>query len=431
MTPVPDKNFKASITERKNKLEQQVKILQKNIPDTLPETEWKNPGYNSQVWPKISVAINWENQQLGLGDLDGIVWYRREIFLDSNTINNPVTLSLGKIDDNDDTYVNGIWVGSTKNWAENRVYRVPVGVFKSGKNVIAVRVEDTGGGGGFYGDSSAIYIKSENGFTALSDGWKFRVAKIARSASGVGPNDYPSLLFNAMINPLIPYGMRGVLWYQGEANTSRAYQYRTAFPLMITDWRKHWGEGDFPFYFVQLASYNADNGNSNRGSSWAELREAQTRTLSMPATGMAVTTDIGEPNDIHPKNKQDVGLRLAAIALSKIYGQAAEYSGPLYESMTIQGNKILLSFTHKGNGLMIKDKYGYLKGFEIAGSDHKFHYAKAIVQNNKVLVYADEVAEPESVHYAWDDDAGDANLYNMEGFPAVPFRTDQWKGTDG
>ncbi len=143
---------------------------------------------------------------------------------------------------------------------------------------------------------------------------------------------------------------------------------------------------------------------------------------------MSVTTDIGESNDIHPKNKQDVGLRLAAIALNKIYGQPGEYSGPVYESMIIQGNKILLSFTHTGNGLMIRDKYGYLKGFEIAGPDHKFHYAKAIVQNNKVLVYADEVSEPESVHYAWADDAGDANLYNIEGFPAVPFRTDQWKG---
>ncbi len=277
MTAKPDKNFEATMTERKNKLEEQVKIIQKNINDTLPETEWKNPAYNSQKWPKISVALNWENQQMGLGDLDGIVWYRREIVLDSNTIDKPVTLSLGKIDDNDKTYVNGIWVGSTKNWAENRVYRIPVGVFKTGKNVIAVRVEDTGGGGGFYGDSSAIYIKSENGFIALSDSWSFRIAKIARTASGVGPNDYPSLLFNAMINPLIPYGMRGVLWYQGEANTSRAYQYRTAFPLMISDWRKHWEEGDFPFYFVQLASFNADNGNSNRGSSWAELREAQAR----------------------------------------------------------------------------------------------------------------------------------------------------------
>jgi sialate O-acetylesterase len=264
---------------------------------------------------------------------------------------------------------------------------------------------------------------------SLGDSWNFRVAKISGNGVVIGPNDYPTLLFNAMISPLIPFGIRGVLWYQGEENTKRAYQYRTAFPLMITDWRQHWGEGNFPFYFVQLASFNSMNGNSERGSSWAELREAQTHTLSLPATGMAVTTDIGESNDIHPKNKQEVGLRLAALALNNIYGQPMEYSGPVYDSMAVQGNKIILTFTHTGSGLLAKNKYGYLLGFEIAGPDHHFHYAKASVQNNKVIVYADEVpSRPASVRYAWADDAGDANLYNREGFPAIPFRTDQWKG---
>lgn len=425
---VTDKDIESGRMERSKKLEQQVRYLQKNINDTVPEADWKNPDYNSQGWPKISIALNWENQHLGLSDLDGIVWYRKEIFLDENAVTKTIMLSLGKIDDNDDTYVNGIWVGSTKNWAENRIYRVPAGVFKTGKNIIAVRVEDTGGGGGFYGDSSSVYLKSEDEFISLSNNWNFRIAKITSKTTGIGPNDYPSLLFNAMINPLIPYGIRGVLWYQGEANTGQAYQYRTAFPLMINDWRQHWEEGNFPFYFVQLASFNAGNGNSQQGSTWAELREAQTRTLSLPATGMAVTTDIGESNDIHPKNKQDVGLRLAAIAMNNIYEQLREYSGPQYESMSIQGDKIILSFTHTGSGLMIKDKYGYLRGFEIAGPDHHFYFAKAILENNKVMVYAEEVSQPLSVHFAWADDAADANLYNKEGFPAVPFRTDQWKG---
>jgi len=425
---VPDKDIESAMKERHKRLAQQVKLLQKNVIDTVPEADWKNPDYNSQGWPKISIALNWENQQLGLSDLDGIVWYRKEVFLDDSIVNKSVTLSLGKIDDNDDTYVNGIWVGSTKNWAENRIYRVPAGVFKTGKNIIAVKVEDTGGGGGFYGDSSSVYLKSEDGFISLSNNWIFRIAKITSNAMGIGPNDHTSLLFNAMINPLIPYGIRGVLWYQGEANTERAYQYRTAFPLMISDWRQHWGEGNFPFYFVQLASFNAGNGNSQQGSTWAELREAQARTLSLPATGMSVTTDIGESNDIHPKNKQDVGLRLAAIAMNNIYEQTEEYSGPVYESMNIQKDKIILSFTHTGSGLLVKDKYGYLRGFEIAGPDHHFYYAKAIMQNNKVIVYADEVSQAESVHFAWADDAADANLYNKEGFPAVPFRTDQWKG---
>ncbi len=235
-----------------------------------------------------------------------------------------------------------------------------------------------------------------------------------------------------MVNPLIPYAMRGVIWYQGEANTGRAYEYRQAFPLLITDWRQHWGQGDFPFYFVQLASFNADNGNSERGSGWAELREAQTRTLNLPNTGMAVTIDIGNATDIHPKDKQDVGKRLAFIALNHIYGYEIEYSGPVYQSMKTDSNKIILSFTHIVGGFVIKDKYGYIKGFEIAGNDQHFHYAKAYIDHDHIVVFSDSVADPIEVRYAWADDAGEANVFNSDGLPAGPFRTDQWKGlTEG
>jgi sialate O-acetylesterase len=426
------KDIEPVIKERQLKLEDQVRSSEKYIHDTIPETDWKNPDYNSMEWPAISVNALWENQSLGLSGLDGIVWYRKEINLDSGVTNSPVVLSLGRIDDNDETYVNGIWVGSTKNWEAKRMYHVPAGVFKTGKNVIAVRVEDTGGGGGFYDDSLVVNLNTENRVVPLGDNWHFRVAKIGGNGGGIGPNDYPSLLFNAMINPLIPYAIRGVLWYQGEANTGRAYQYRTAFPLMITDWRQHWNQGNFPFYFVQLASFNAENGNSDKGSTWAELREAQTYALNLKATGMSVTDDIGEPNDIHPKNKKDVGLRLAAIALNNIYDKPMEYSGPVYESMAVQGNRAILNFSHTGSGLMVKDKYGYIRGFEIAGSDQHFHYARAFLEKNKVVVYTDEVSTPVSVRYAWADDNSDANLYNFEDFPAVPFRTDQWKGiTEG
>jgi len=420
------------IRERQMKLEHQVASLEKNIHDSIPEKDWKNPAYNSKDWPAIRVHMIWENQPLGLSGLDGIVWYRKEIDLDSGTAKSPIILSLGKIDDNDETYVNGMLVGSTRNWAEKRIYHVPPGIFRTGKNVIAVRVEDTGGGGGFYEDSAAVNLKTETGTVPLGDNWHFRVAKMAGNSGGIGPNDYPSLIFNAMINPLVPYGIRGVLWYQGEANTGRAYQYRTAFPLMISDWRRHWGSGNFPFYFVQLASFNAENGNSEKGSSWAELREAQTYALNLEATGMAVTYDIGEPNDIHPKNKKDVGLRLSAIAFNNMYDKPMEYSGPVYESISVQGNKAIISFSHIGSGLMVRDKYGYIRGFEIAGPDRRFHYAKAFLENNKVVVYANEVTSPVSVRYAWADDNSDANLYNLEDFPAVPFRTDQWKGiTEG
>jgi sialate O-acetylesterase len=425
---MPEKDLESAVKQRRTILEKQVSLLQRNITDTLPEPEWKDPAYNSQAWPVMRVSTTWENQGLGLNDLDGTVWFRKEIRLDSDAANKTFTLSLGKIDDFDETYVNGIRVGATRNYAANRLYPVPRGIFREGRNVIAVRVEDTGGGGGFYGDSLAVKLETENGDLALGDPWSFRVAKIANGSAGIGPNDFPGLLYNAMIHPLIPYAIRGVLWYQGEANADRAYQYRTAFPLLIADWRQQWQEGVFPFYYVQLASFNAANGNSEHGSSWAELREAQTRTLNVPETGMAVTIDIGTSNDIHPKNKQDVGLRLAAIALNNIYGRPMEYSGPVYESMNIQENKIILSFTHTGSGLVARNKYGYLTGFEIAGTDHHFHYAKAFLEKNKVIVFADDVQQPVAVHYAWADDAGDANLFNQEGFPAVPFRTDQWKG---
>jgi sialate O-acetylesterase len=428
ITQVPVKDFDSIIRVRRNKLEQQVFAVQKNIGDSVPEDKWKYPDYNSQAWPKISVASLWENQSMGLEDLDGIVWYRKEITLEAGATEKPITVSLGMIDDNDITYVNGLRIGSTNSYNTPRTYQVPPGVFKPGKNIIAVRVEDTGGGGGFYGDSSVIQLKTETGVIHLGSSWSFRIASLLNNGIGIGPNDFPCLLYNAMIHPLIPFGIRGVLWYQGEANAGRAYQYRTAFPLLITDWRQQWGEGNFPFYFVQLASFNSDNGNSATGSEWAELREAQTLTLSLPATGMSVTTDIGESNDIHPKNKQDVGRRLAAIALNNIYGQTMEYSGPVYKSMDIQGNQIMLDFTHKGSGLITKDKYGYVRGFEVAGADRHFFYAKAFIKDNRITVSAEEVPSPQSVRYAWADDAGDANLFNREGFPAVPFRTDQWKG---
>lgn len=253
-------------------------------------------------------------------------------------------------------------------------------------------------------------------------------AAAEKEGKPVSPNSYPAILFNGMINPLIPFAIKGAIWYQGESNALRAVQYRKAFPLMIKDWRDRWGQGDFPFYFVQLASYAANNGNSAVGSSWGELRESQTLTLGLPHTGMAVTMDIGVSNDIHPRNKQDVGARLAAIALNNDYGMKREYSGPMYQSMQVDGNKIRLSFSHAANGFMVKDKYGYLKGFEIAGDDRRFQYAKAHIENNQVVVYNDNIANPVAVRYGWADDMPEVNLYNKEGFPASPFRTDNWKG---
>jgi sialate O-acetylesterase len=248
------------------------------------------------------------------------------------------------------TFFNGTKVGATNGYNNKRKYTIPAGTLKEGRNVIMVKVLDTGGGGGIYGEASDVKITVGNQDIKLAGDWRFKVESLTGASSSVGPNSYPTLLFNAMVNPLIPYSFKGALWYQGESNAGRSYQYRKAFPLMISDWRQRWNQGDFPFYFVQLASFNANNGNTKTGSGWAELREAQTLTLSLPNTGMAVTTDIGEAKDIHPRNKQDVGKRLALVALNKTYGQNLVSSGPVYESMQVNGNRVILSFANTGGG---------------------------------------------------------------------------------
>jgi sialate O-acetylesterase len=393
------------------------------MPTASEAASWKNADIDDSKWQQIQLPSLWEGKQLG--DLDGVVWFRKTIEVSASDAGKEATLELAMIDDNDVTYVNGVKVGATNSYNAHRKYTIPKGVLKAGKNVIAVRVEDTGGGGGIYGDNTDMKLTIDNIVTSLAGDWAFHVEQISSAATSVNPNSYPTLLFNAMVAPLIPYAMEGVIWYQGEANAARAYQYRKAFPLMINDWRKRWNQGDFPFYFVQLASFNADNGNSKTGSAWAELREAQTMTLSLRNTGMAVTTDIGDANDIHPKNKQDVGKRLAAIALHNVYKKNIVYSGPMYKSMKVEEKKVKIYFSNTGTGLMAKN--GELKGFEIAGADKQFHTATATIEGDHVVVYSDNVNDPVAVRFGWMDDAGEDNLFNKEGFPASPFRTDDWK----
>lgn len=378
--------------------------------------------YDDSNWPELNQPGLWELQSLG--EFDGVVWLRKSIVLSADEAKKDAILELSTIDDDDITYVNGSKIGNTNQWDAFRKYLIPKGILQQGENVIAIRVTDNGGGGGIYGNPEDLKLRIGTSFIPLNGQWKFQVEAIKRT---VNQNNFPSLAYNAMINPLIPYAFKGVLWYQGESNAGRAYQYRKAFPLLINDWRQKWNQGDFPFYFVQLASFFAE-GNSNEGCAWAELQEAQTMTLSLPNTGMVVTTDlVSNPKDIHPTNKQDVGKRLAALALNNVYEKPMVCSGPIYKSMEIKGNQVIVSFDDIGSGLYTPDKYGYIKGFEIAGKDYIFHYAKAFIKNNKVILSCDEVPNPIAVHFSWVGDASESNLFNKEGFPAVPFRTDDWK----
>ena len=286
-----------------------------------------------------------------------------------------------------------------------------------------------------YDDAVANYPQARKEFEQKLAEWKQAAEKA--KAEGVDPPrrpgepfgpghpHAPAGLYNAMIAPLIPYGVAGAIWYQGESNAGRAYQYRKLFPAMIENWRDDWGVGQFSFLFVQLANFMKTKPEPDE-SSWAELREAQLMTLAVPKTGMAVIIDIGDADDIHPKNKQDVGKRLALWALAQQYGKKLVYSGPTYKSMKIDGSSIILSFDHVGGGLVAKGEE-QLKGFAIAGADRKFVWADAKIQGDTVVVSSDKVPEPAAVRYAWADNPI-CNLYNKEDLPASPFRTDDWPG---
>lgn len=419
-------DMESYMKQRGEAVAKNVQKLQGSFENNANTSNWAASDFDDAKWPVMTLPGLWENQ--GLPDMDGTVWFRKTIEISEADAGKAAVLSLAMIDDNDETFINGVKVGSTDGYNTPRKYNVAPGVLKAGKNTIAVKMGDTGGGGGLYGAASEVSLTIGDKQQSLAGSWAFRVAAIPPASMAVGPNDYPSLLFNAMLYPIIKFSIRGAIWYQGETNAGRAYQYRKAFPLMITDWRQHFKQGDFPFYFVQLATFGSAEANSTNGSDWAELREAQAMTQSLPNTGMAVTTDIGNPSDIHPKNKQDVGKRLALIALHDVYGKTGEYTGPVYQSMQTDGNKAILTFSHTGSGLVVKDKYGYIKGFEIAGADKKFHYARAIIAGEKIIVSADGVMQPVAVRYNWANDASEGNLFNREQLPAAPFRTDDWEG---
>jgi sialate O-acetylesterase len=387
---------------------------------------YADPDYHDTDWAEITSTKIWEEN--GYADVDGVAWYRKTIQLTEEVIRSIQEINLGTMDDNEITWVNGVKVGHTNHYNTKRVYSIPPNILRPGKNVIAVRVEDNGGGGGMFGPTEDKFFRAGNTKIMIPDGWKFKISEVRLGDMNIGPNDYPGLLFNGMIHPIVPYGMKGVIWYQGESNANRAKQYERIFPTMIKDWRKQWKQGDFSFIYVSLANHKVPDQQPSEAA-WAELREAQTKTLSLPNTGMALAIDLGDTYDIHPKNKQEVGNRLALVALKKAYQKDLVHSGPMYSSVKFDSAKATVTFEQTGGGLVAKNKYGYVNSFAIAGADKKFYWAKArITGQNTVEVYANEVKHPVSVRFAWSNNPDDFNLYNREGLPANPFRTDDWPG---
>ena len=408
--------------------EWEVTALTKDAGYAENKPAWAANAADVSSWKNMSLPQLWEKSVLP--NFDGSVWFRKKITIPAAWAGKDLKLNLGPIDDDDVTWFNGTEAGKTSGYNIPRKYTIPANLVKTGENIITVRVYDGSGDGGIYGDAADLAVTTETGERiSLAGDWQYQIGAAnrdfpARPAVVDGPNR-PTVLYNAMVNPFIQFAVKGFIWYQGESNAGRAYQYRTLFPAMIKDWRKKWGGESKPFYFVQLANFTKTEANPGE-SDWAELREAQTKTLTLPNTGMAVIIDIGEENDIHPKNKQDVGKRLAYLALAKTYGLKVAYTGPIYQSQKIEGNSIKITFSGATGSLKTK-KSEPLTGFAIAGSDHQFHWAKATIVGNQIVVSSDEVANPVAVRYAWANNPV-CNLVNGAGLPASPFRTDDWKG---
>ena len=391
-------------------------------------------------WLTMNLPQFWEEAGL---QIDGAVWFRLEVVLPADWAGVDLALSLGAIDDFDVTYWNGERVGATgietpDYWAVSRQYKVPGRLARAGRNLIAVRVFDHFGSGGFAGPASQMAVRPaavEGTTLPLAGAWTYKIERSLNPINvdfstrpelmGIENPHSPSVLWNAMIAPLTPLSVAGTIWYQGESNAARTQQYRTLFPTMVKAWRTAWRDPALPFVYVQLPNYQAPGPARPLGASaWAELREAQATTLSLPKTAMAVTLDIGESGDIHPRNKRDVGRRLALQALKAVYGKDVIASGPILRKMAREGSTIRVSFANATSALVTPDG-APPKGFMLAGADRSWHWADARIDGDSVIVSSPDVPEPVAVRYGWADDPPNT-LRNQADLPAAPFRTDDW-----
>ena len=398
------------------------RLHQTDLGEAPGQPKWSAADYNSSGWASMQVPGYWADQT-PLGPVNGVLWFRKEVDVPATMVGQAGRLELGTLVDADSTYINGQLVGTTGYQYPPRKYDFKPGVLKAGKNVIVVRLISNGGRGGF--TMGKNYQLTAGGQTVdLRGPWQYKLGATMPPTPGTTTFQYqPSGLYNGMIAPALPYAVKGVLWYQGESNAGHPEDYQALLTSLINDWRTQAKQPALPFIYAQLPNFMAVKKEPSE-SGWAALRDAQRRTLAVPHTGMAVLLDVGEWNDIHPLDKQTVGHRLALAAEKVAYGdKSIVASGPLYQSMQVNGNKVTLTFSNTGSGLVAKGD-GDLKYFAVAGADKKYVWANAKIEGNKVVVWSDQVANPVSVRYAWADNPEGTKLYNKEGLPASTFQAD-------
>lgn len=397
--------------------------------------EWVEAGFDDAKWRPLTMPDFIERQGIAL---NGVFWLRRELQIPSSWAGRDLILDLGRVDDSDITYYNGQEIGSVGlNEAAvpslvSRIYKIPKGLVQAGRAVIAIRVSDYTGSGGMNPETKRLELRTSDGSDLsldLKGVWKYAVEQEVKGPLPPPPvrDQETSLFFNGMISPLVRYGLRGFLWYQGESNSNDPLAYRELFPLLIGDWRRQWEDPALPFLFVQLAGFDPRNlralNDPDAFTYWVYLREAQGAALSLPGTEMASAIDLGDAQDIHPPNKQEVGRRLSLGADRVVHGMKITSSGPRFKGAKIEGGRVRVEFAHAEGGLKAD---GDVEGFALAGWDRKFHWARAMIHDQEVEVSCPSVPEPVSVRYAWEDDSSRANLKNSTGLPAEPFRLDQW-----
>ena len=404
---------------------------------------WAKPEFSDQAWPTMELPSVWQSAG---HNYSGVFWFRKTVEIPAEWAGQDLMLNLGAVDKQDITWFNGEQVGATGKgmeemfWNAPRNYRVPGRLVRPGRNVIAVRAYSFIYAGGLLGpaflmtihpdaDKNATHPVAGGSAIPLAGAWSYQVEHdfglvvSPMSTLGEGNPNSPHMLFDNMIAPLVPYGLRGAIWYQGESNADGTSRYHRLITEMIRGWRYAWGQGNFPFLQVQLANYQPASP-FQPTSTWALLRETQLQAVREADVGMAVAIDIGDAEDIHPTNKRDVGHRLAQWALGRTYGRAHVPSGPLYSHMTIEGDRIRIHFEHAAGGLVAKG--GSLKTFFVADVNRRFVEAEAQIEGSTVVVGCKTIAEPLAVRYAWADNPVGCNLCNAEGLPASPFRTDTW-----